>query len=43
MTDTGRPDAREQIESLGREVYGDDFGTFLATPRARSAVRRRPT
>jgi hypothetical protein len=27
------PDIRKQIETLGREVYGDDFEKFLATPR----------
>ena len=26
-------DLRARIESLGREVYGDDFEKFLETPR----------
>ena len=26
-------DLRARIETLGREVYGDDFEKFLATPR----------
>lgn len=26
-------DLRDQIAALGREVYGDDFGRFLNTPR----------
>jgi hypothetical protein len=26
-------DPLEEIETLGREVYGDDFEKFLATPR----------
>jgi hypothetical protein len=35
-TVVGRPAERdpvEEIETLGREVYGDDFEKFLATPR----------
>ena len=26
-------DPREEIEALGREVFGDDFEEFLVTPR----------
>jgi hypothetical protein len=26
-------DLRDQIATLGRQVYGDDFGRFLDTPR----------
>jgi hypothetical protein len=34
MTDAKQPDARDEVEALGREVYGDDLPVFLATPRA---------
>lgn len=27
------PDPRAEIQALAREVYGDDVGSFLTTPR----------
>lgn len=33
MTAAGEGDLRARIDSIGREVYGDDFEKFLETPR----------
>lgn len=33
MTPADEQDRRARIETLGREVYGDEFDTFLRTPR----------
>jgi hypothetical protein len=33
MKPSDESDLRARIEMLGREVYGDDFETFLLTPR----------
>jgi ABC-type phosphate transport system auxiliary subunit len=33
MTGAEEPDMRARIETLGREVYGDDFEKFLETRR----------
>jgi hypothetical protein len=34
MIDGEEPDLVARIRSLGREVYGEDLETFLATPRS---------
>jgi hypothetical protein len=33
MTEREEGDMHARIELLGREVYGEDFAKFLATPR----------
>jgi hypothetical protein len=33
MNESIKPDPLDQIETLGHEVYGEDFDRFLATPR----------
>ena len=33
MTEAEEPDIRARVDMLGREVFGDDFEAFLATPR----------
>lgn len=41
MTNRVEPEARARIEALGREVYGDEYDSFLMTPR-RSLGGRTP-
>jgi hypothetical protein len=33
MTDSDQSDRRPEIESLAREVYGEEYDSFLVTPR----------